>query len=160
VCTQKQRFLSAVLVLVFLSQPLLLSQSVTLSSKEYTKLMTLLEELSKINEELQTNIEISYESIISLSNEITIISDELESLRSDYQASLSKQELYSARFSEAEALLQQAEESLTKLKQYYEEQLKKERISKMQWQIGLGSIAVAEFLLLTYLFVRVLTSLK
>lgn len=132
------------------------AQSVTLSASDYGRLMSLLSELSLINAELEKSIGLSYENITALSKEIEAISSELSSLRADYQASLQVQEQYSIRFNEAEALLQQAEESLKRLTLFYEAQLLQAQRSKRQWQIGLGAANVIQFILVLTLLGRAL----
>lgn len=132
------------------------AQSVTLSASDYGRLMSLLSELSLINAELEKSIGLSYENITALSNEIEAISSELSSLRADYQASLQVQEQYSIRFNEAEALLQQAEESLKRLTLFYEARLLQEQRSKRQWQLGLGAANVIQFILVLTLLGRAL----
>ena len=152
-----RKFLCVVLLLV-LSLPLssVHSQSsmrIVLTQEDYERLLSLVIELSQLNESLHLNIEGSKKSIELLEIEISRMSNDLSSLRDSYQKSIVAQESSESRSLRVEALLQQAENSLQSLTKYYEEQLLKSRAEKklLKWTLGSLNVAQASVILVLVL---------
>lgn len=130
------------------------SPRITMTQEDYEQLLSLVSELSLLNDSLQSSMDDSLKNTENLENEIKRISNDLSELRESYQQSLSRQEYLETHSAEVEALLHQADESLKSLIQSYEGQLLKLQTEKRLWKMGLGALNLGQAATIIYFVVK------